>query len=218
MKTRTLFVCLSLALFALALGTGCRNRPPATTMDQGISLGVAPFTQPRGPEDLLGGYLPDTPEAIKTMTLGELDVALADYLRTNNRPFKSSEQIGSCVLSTKDQKDENAETRHMALNKWVRVGKCASVDFLLVPQVLYWKERQGGAAGAVEPASVILDLYVVDVRNHSVAGCFRFNETQVSLTDNLLTMPKFMARGGKWLTALELAQSGIAEGMKRLGL
>ena len=46
----------------------------------------------------------------------------------------------------------------------------------------------------------------------------RYEETQVSLIENLFTARKFADRGGKWVTASRLASDGIEEKLTELGL
>jgi hypothetical protein len=216
MKTRILFVGFVLALSCLTLVLGCRPRTTAKPLEAQFSLALAPFTQPRETSELLGGYLPDNSEELKAKDLSELDGYLAMELSTESkRKILQPSQIKSCIESSKSS---GAATRRQVLDYWVKVGECARVDLVLVPQVLFWKERLGGPGGSSDPASVIVDLYAIDVKNYSLASRYRFNETQVSLTDNLLTAPKFVARKGQWVTAMELAKGGVLEGLKALGL
>ena len=95
---------------------------------------------------------------------------------------------------------------------------CAGADYVLVPLALYWRDRDGSAAGATKPASVDLSLYLIDVRTGGVVKHFHFEETQKALADNLLEAGKFVARHGRWLTAQELAYEGLAKGVRELGL
>lgn len=215
MKTRTLFVGIVLALSCFTLVLGCRPRTAAKPLEAQFSLAVAPFVQPSKTSELLGGYLPDNSELVKTKDLSELDAYLGMELSSGSkRKVLNPTQIKSCL----DANKLAGEGRHQALDYWVKVGECARADLVLVPQVLFWKERQGGPGGSSDPASVMLDLYAVNVKEHSLASRYRFNETQVSLTENLLTAPKFLERKGQWITAMELAKGGVLEGLKALGL
>ena len=69
----------------------------------------------------------------------------------------------------------------------------------------------GGEVVAVEPLSV-------DARTGGIVKKFHFEETQQSLTDNILNAKKFVARNGRWLSAIELAQEGLRKGLTELGL
>ena len=68
-----------------------------------------------------------------------------------------------------------------------------------------------------DPASVALDFYLIDVKNERMIRS-RYEETQESLIENLLTLQKFADRGGKWVTATRLASDGIEEKLMELGL
>jgi hypothetical protein len=98
------------------------------------------------------------------------------------------------------------------------VGRCLDVDWLLVPQVTAWHEREGSDVSVRRPASVTLWLHLVDVRGESFGARYKFEETQQSLTENFLKAGKFIERGGKWVSAGELAREGVAAGLKELGL
>jgi hypothetical protein len=95
---------------------------------------------------------------------------------------------------------------------------CLGVDYLLVPQLLYWQERDGSEVAVREPAAVVLDLFLVDVNAGTIAARYHFDEEQLSLTENMLEADKFVKRKGKWITATELAREGISRGVKELGL
>jgi hypothetical protein len=92
------------------------------------------------------------------------------------------------------------------------------VDILVVPQMLEYRERDGGAIGAAEPAHIVMDIFVLDVRNEILISRSRFDETQSPLTSNLLEADKFFKRGGKWVTARDLAEEGMDKAIKELGL
>ncbi len=218
MKTRNLaypLVLILLTLFAVSVlfATGCR-RPPAAPMEAAVSLGVAGFSQPITDSEALAHYIPAGSEAIPPRVLAQLDSSLTSKLATGTRPFLGPDKVRACM----PQSTQQTASRHAALDYWIKAGECLQVDYLLVPQLLFYKEREGSPAGTTSPASVMLDMYVLDIKGYGVAARYRFDETQVSLTENMLTLPKFVARGGKWVTAAELAEWGITEGLESLGL
>jgi len=101
---------------------------------------------------------------------------------------------------------------------WSEIGKCAKVDFILVPQTVLFRERVGGPAGSDRPAKVILDLYLIDVKTGGLYRHFHFEEEQQALADNILDFKKFVNRGGKWISAMDLAGEAIRKGIKDMGL
>lgn len=203
---------------ALVAATGCKRgqTAPETKMSPLINVAVAPFTIPKESSDLLAGYLPDrfttpTPEA-----LVELDAILARALSaTPERTVVGASKAKTCMETIKRPA---APSRLGTLQYWQTVGKCADAQFLLVPMVSNWVEREGSAAGSTQPAWVILDLYLVNVKTGGVVNHFHYDYQQQALTDNILEAGKFFKRHGQWVTASELAREAIEQGLKELGL
>lgn len=211
---RLLFaLLLSLCLLAAC---GAPDPKPQNTMSQGFILGVADFTQPQHTWQLLAGYIPDDQRRASEKELDELSTTLMSLLsKQTNRAFKGPAVVRRCREIDIGTHQSN---RQSALEYWVEIGKCVPVDYLLVPHLLDRQERIGGSMGVIQPASVILDLYVIDVKNGSLVSRWHYDEQQVSLTENLFAAGKFFSRGGRWLTAQELAADGMAVGIKELGL
>jgi hypothetical protein len=78
-------------------------------------------------------------------------------------------------------------------------------------RVLRWREREGSAVGSTRPASVAFEvsLYAAPLPRRLWSG--NFDETQRSLTENLLRARQYPGSGTRWLSASELAQWGAAE-------
>ena len=93
------------------------------------------------------------------------------------------------------------------------------VDILIVPQVVDWTPREGGDIGAFQPAGVNMDFYTVrtNIEEPSISR-FHFEETQESLSENLLHIKKWFERKGQWITATQLAQEGMRQAITELGL
>jgi hypothetical protein len=97
-----------------------------------------------------------------------------------------------------------------------RAGAQSGAQVVLVGSLLRYTERMGGNYGINKPASVYFGLYLIDVKSSKIVWKGFFDETQTSLSENLLTAGKFIERGGRWLTAAELAEYGLHETIKRL--
>ncbi|NJB67385.1 hypothetical protein GGQ74_001025 [Desulfobaculum xiamenense] len=213
---RSIFVRLALAMACLAfLGAGCRAAKAPVEGPHG-SLAVAPFTQPLMDSELLAGFIPEEAVAVKPVVLGGLDAVLAEELGKGlAAQYQRPAEVRQCMqiqLSANDGK------RRTALESWLEVGRCLGVDYLLVPQLMLWGERDGSEIAVRRPAAVILDLYLVDVKAEGLAARYHFDEAQLSLTENILDADKFVKRKGKWITATELAREGLARGVKEFGL
>jgi len=199
-------------LFALA---GCQ-RPRNVAQEPEGTLAVAGFFQPQSTRDLMAGYLPEDAPKVERKVLNGLDdaldkILLGSKLDTWIRPPK----VDACNKEVTEASKGKVEA---AFTHWLKVAQCAEVDWLLVPQVTEWHERDGSDVSVRTPAAVTLDLFLISVKDQSIAGRYHFEETQQSLSENILAAGKFLRRGGKWITALELAREGIERGVKEFGL
>lgn len=214
MLTRTLFIVGLLA--ALVLSAGCGKKAPNVERPTG-KLAVATFTNPVYTWELLAGYIPvEEGKRVSKEVLTKLDATLASALAEHGvidyTPASVTRQCQEIVVM-----EQNNIPRMSAWKYWKGVGECMEADYLLVPQLLHWEERVGSSGGVVKPASVVLDLFLISIKDGSLIRA-HFDETQVALSDNLLTIDKFVDRGGKWVTAERLAADGIKEKLLELGL
>ncbi len=88
-------------------------------------------------------------------------------------------------------------------------GRRHDADGVLVGFVYRYKERVGKAYGVESPASVAFDMHLIRVADGRMIWTAHFDETQQSLGDNLFQLGSFISRGGRWVTAEELAKSGL---------
>lgn len=203
-------------LVACLLLLSCASPKKAPPLPE-VNMGVAWFTQPQETADLLAGFLPENTPRVEEKYLGQLDAALDEVLLTQTkRSYVGPGSFPDC----KDVRvpGKTASNRVAALHYWVAVGKCMGVDFLLVPQIIDLRERDGSEAGVVTPAGVTMDMFLIDVRNGVLVTRSHFDEVQGALADNLLDAGKFVSRGGKWISAVELAQEGMVKAVEDLGL
>jgi hypothetical protein len=214
---RCLYAILLLAL-AAAAGAACspKDAAPRRASPEG-TLAVAGFTNPRFNWELLAGYLPEQGHQVEHETVTKLTTSLVSTLQkhevTDFIPPRITRQCQEIVVfETVDA------TREAAFRYWLKVGACLKADFLLLPQILYFEERQGGKWASRSPASVVFDLFLINVKDKTIAGRYHFEETQQALTENMLEAGKFFKRGGKWINGLELAEEGLNEGLRELGL
>ena len=216
----TQITCRLLLCFALISGlllSGCASprQPPLPVGN--LKLGVGNFTQPKTPADMLAGYMPEDTPTVDIKVLSEMDALLASVLAGNSKnTFKSRESALHCAQVITDQGGHT--NNQAALRKWSAIGRCMGIDLLVVPQLYEWHEREGSAVGVTTPAKVVMDIFIIDVRNEAVISRSRFDETQSALSSNLLEASKFFKRGGKWITARDLAQEGMEKAIKELGL
>lgn len=202
----------AVSLFCLSACATPRQGPELPPM----VIGVAGFTQPRSIAEMLAGYMAEDAPRVSEKHLAQLDEALSNVLGSEtDRDFNAPVSYAECRNAALPGQ---SQSRGSALRHWVAVGKCMKVEFLLVPQVYELQERQGGEAGVTRPAGIIMDIFLIDVRNSVLTSRSHFNETQTALADNLLNTRKFFSRGARWVTAVELAREGMVKAVRDIGL
>ena len=94
------------------------------------------------------------------------------------------------------------------------LGKALSLDVVLVGQVRVYRERAGQTFAAI-PAAVGFDVQVINANDGTVVWVGDYFEEQKPFTEDFQGM---IERGGKWVTAEELARSGVKRVMQRLSI
>jgi hypothetical protein len=74
-----------------------------------------------------------------------------------------------------------------------------------------YEERRGGNFAVERPASVGLHVHLME--GNVALRVYEFDEVQRPLSENLLDLGKFIRRGGRWITAEQLAGEGIDSGL-----
>jgi hypothetical protein len=202
------------ALFALVLlMPGCTRQTVSFSLPQDQRVGIAGFYQPASTGELLAGYMPEDIRTVDGKILAQLDIDFESILRgSTGREYVGPEQSYLCAKTL--IKAQNSS----AFEFWLTVGRCLEVEVMLVPQLHAWQEREGGELGVMQPAKVVMDFFLLDVTNKVLLARSRFDETQQALASNLLDIGKYISRGGKWISADELAREGMVKAVKELGL
>jgi hypothetical protein len=95
-------------------------------------------------------------------------------------------------------------------------GKNFAADTVALGRLVRYRERDDSAAARKEPASVSFEVSIYDVQTGRRLWRGRFNQTQKTLTENILLARQYPGRGTRWLTAAELARWGAAEMVRSL--
>lgn len=212
-----IFLLFALCLL-LALGA-CARRPSGTaqvprSLSPMYAVSVAPFTQPMGTSQLISGRIPDNQGRIAPEMLPALDVRLRHVLGQGKRPYRFVARQALPESTASFHSSEQPQT----LPHWIAYGKKHGAQFLLVPQILNWHERQGSRAGVTQAAHVRLEFFLLRVDSGVVQERAVFEEQQTGLADDLLGVGSFFRRGGQWITAEELAEEGMRKAVRELGL
>ena len=214
MKPRAWITALLLGLGLVY--SGCAPITAHTPVPDRARLAVAGFSVPDSSRELFAESRVPELKTIDADILAALDESLAAELEAGNRePYQGMAFVKQCreiVLQ------EQAGKRLQARDYWTLVGRCIPAEFLLIPQLLEWRERQGDQWAVQQPAKVVFNLYLLDVQKGEVHRRYYFEKEQESLSENLLTLSRFFKREGKWITARALAAEGIDEGLTELGL
>lgn len=207
-------VLMGILLLQIVL-SGCQQTPRAVADLPPLNIGVVGAIQPMGTTDLMAGFIPEQRVLASPDALASFDTALMDKLRADTKRTYT-------FISQAEGTDPTAPRSpgsNTALEHWVSVAKQQGVDLLIVPQILDWHERQGGAAGVSTSAAVNMDFFLVDARDEGqLVTRSHYNEKQVGLSDNLMTFGTFIKRGGKWLTAQDLAMEATDKMIREFGL
>ncbi len=125
--------------------------------------------------------------------------------------------IQTIPLSKTAQSVTNMEStgREMQANEMARwLGKSLSADAALFGLVRVYRERAGSEIAAT-PAAVGFEMQLVSAVDGAVLWVGNYYEEQKPLTEDLRG---FLERRGKFVTAEELAQSGVNRLMQRFPL
>jgi hypothetical protein len=93
--------------------------------------------------------------------------------------------------------------------QYLELANKLNAKYLVAPELYCWRERKGNAAAASEPAEVGFHLHIFDPATGKETWGGDFHEQQQPLNENILAIGQFAKRGGKWITADELAREGI---------
>ncbi len=207
-------------VLALAVLSGCASKSEVVKLPRPVgTIAVAGFTNPVFNWELLAGYLPQEGKPIDKKVLEQLDAKMVGVLSKHGITGYARPAITRQCQEI-EVFENMGSRREAAFAYWVKVGQCMTADYILVPQILFWQDLRGmqKADFNIQPASVIIDLYLIDVNNKRIIRRFHFDETQQPLSENMLNAGTFFKRGGKWVTAMELSDEALENGLMELGL
>jgi TolB-like protein len=92
---------------------------------------------------------------------------------------------------------------------WIETGRDLGADAVIVGHLYRFRERIGTQYSVEVPASVAFDIHLIGVRDGRLLWSGKFDETQQSLFEDLYQLGTFLSRRGRWITAQELAVSGL---------
>ena len=241
-RQRGRFALLSHGICILTLGLiGCAPNTVTVKTHSNFSplliktVGVIPFTAVLGspwvyqsfgelsPPDVgssrirqlfegMTGPIPHRPHATRESVPSGAKEKITDMVYVNLRLRPGLKTISpneiTKVLSKKNLKLSKSQ------NQWLaqELGKELSLDAVIVGRVRVFRERDGQKFAAI-PAAVGFDVQVINAQDGTSVWAGDFFEEQKPFTKDFKGM---LERGGKWVTAEELARSGVKRVMQRL--
>lgn len=95
------------------------------------------------------------------------------------------------------------------------IAEGLDVDAVVAANVYRYEERRGSSFGAERPASVLIDIHLLDGRSGQLLWEADYNESQSPLSDNVGSLGLVVQRGAKFLTASELASWAVEQIIER---
>lgn len=97
------------------------------------------------------------------------------------------------------------------LGQMKTLGARMGSNAVLEITVTRFQQREGGELSVNSPASAAFEMVLTHVDTGMILWAASFDETQESLTGNLLALGKIQSRGMKWITVEELVRQGVKE-------
>lgn len=118
-------------------------------------------------------------------------------------PFKPSEATSTIGVGPV------TGNRTQRLAQLQQLGRENLADVVMCIYLYVFQERIGKDYGVERPAKISFELNMVGVESGGIVWRTDVSETQQALNENLLQIGKFLKRGGRWITAREMAANAI---------
>jgi len=148
---------------------------------------------------LTGAVPSDAPRVLTEQLKARVERLPYSFMFSEDQPFLTTDSV-----KTSDM-----------LERYVALGRQAGADAILVGHIFRHTERIGNRYSVQSPASVAFDLHLISTKEQRIVWTGYFDETQQSLSENLLKANAFFKRGATWITADELAASGMDDLIER---
>ena len=100
------------------------------------------------------------------------------------------------------------------LHKLQALGRRKGADTIMVGYLYAFRDRTGSDYGVDSPAHVAFELVLVQSKSGRIIWQRSFEETQKSLSEDLLKLKSFLKRKGRWVSAQEMAKGALKEMLK----
>lgn len=97
----------------------------------------------------------------------------------------------------------------------MQAGQKVKADGVVIGYVYRFSQRVGESYSAAKPASVAFDLALIRVSDGAILWKNSFDETQRSVSEDIIEASQYMDRGVRWFTVYEWADYGLDQLLKR---
>ena len=149
----------------------------------------------------------EVPESAAGMLTEHLFILLKDRKDIELIPSSQAQGVMSGLLAGSKKM---AQERDFQLE----IGHALNADAIFAGHIYRFRERVGGEYSVDLPASVAFDIHLIRVEDGRVLWSAHLDETQRPLSDDLFRLGLFLRRKAKWITAKEMAISGLEDMLK----
>jgi hypothetical protein len=108
-----------------------------------------------------------------------------------------------------DRTDDDGSGQVPERRLLTHAGKEANADAVLTGYIYRYEERSGTNLAVKNPASVALSVHMIRVVDGIDIWSGYIDETQQALAEDLFKASDFVRRGGRWVSADEMAGNGL---------
>jgi hypothetical protein len=98
------------------------------------------------------------------------------------------------------------------------IGNELSADAVIMGFIYCYRDRSGTAYASARPAAVGFCLHLVDPATGEVLWTMRFRDEQKALSEDLLALPDFIKRKGRWIRVEQMAEEAATRAASELPL
>lgn len=207
-----LFICAAVAFCILGCAASSPTRPRPLNIETVL---VLPFTMATQRYEI--GTTVRCLECDVMVQTGTIEVGADEFMNRKLIAFlKEKTPYTAIPLWTVEgisSKNLSQSLRGSDRRLLVQMGKSLHADAVASGTIYRFRQRVGTRISVSTPASVAFAMELIRVADGRVIWNRAFDQTQHSLDKDLFKIGTFLKRGVKWLTAEELAASGLHETM-----
>lgn len=146
-----LAICMSIFLCA------CTKDPAIPLLPTPAVIAVAPFNQPIYTTQLLAGNIPKEQSEADPIAMLQYDELFKEKLEgtARNYIFLTQKDIARNVAL-------DSKGRENVLSTWAHLAQSVGADYIIVPQILDFEEREGDPSYVRKPARLITDIFLIE--------------------------------------------------------